>query len=194
MVEQVNARGIVQSFSGNTLVVKVTEGEFKYEPTDQYYNNGSYDIFGEGLTAGGYPERALVTADPVTTGGVVSKIFISDNGSKYNETPAITITGDGTGATAEVEVNGSLTGFTVTSGGSGYTESPLVSIVGGGGSGATAQAIITGGRVTRILVEQPGSGYTSQPSVSVTGGGGTGAAGEVVVNGSLTSFSCYQSR
>ena len=40
----------------------------------------------------------------------------------------------------------------MTDGGSGYTESPLVSIVGGNGSGATAQAVITGGRVTRILV------------------------------------------
>ena len=68
-------------------------------------------------------------------------------------------------------------------------ESPLVSIVGGGGVGATAQAVVTGGRVTRILVEQPGTGYTSQPSVSITGGGGTGATATASVRGPIQSVS-----
>ena len=73
--------------------------------------------------------------------------------------------------------------------GSGYTSSPLVSIVGGGGSGATAQAVITGGRVTRILVEQPGTGYVTQPLVSITGGGGTGATATANVRGPISSVS-----
>ena len=121
--------------------------------------------------------------------GPLTGIAVTGAGEGYDAgaKPNLEINGGGgTGATAEVEVNGSLTGFTVTSGGSGYTESPLVSIVGGGGSGATAQAIITGGRVTRILVEQPGSGYTSQPSVSVTGGGGTGAEATAQVRGPIS--------
>tara|TARA_A200000113_G_scaffold226021_1_gene249552 strand:- start:21434 stop:43285 length:21852 start_codon:yes stop_codon:yes gene_type:complete len=122
--------------------------------------------------------------------GPLTKIDVNSVGEGYDAgaKPNLEITGGGgSGATAEVVVNGSLTGFTVTAQGSGYTESPLVSIVGGGGSGATAQAVITGGRVTRILVEQPGSGFTSQPSVSITGGGGTGALATANVRGPISS-------
>ena len=122
--------------------------------------------------------------------GPLTKIDVVDIGEGYDAgaKPNLEITGGGgTGAAAEVVVNGSLTGFTVTAEGSGYTDSPLVSIVGGGGSGATAQAVITGGRVTRILVEQPGSGYISQPSVSITGGGGLGAEANAEVRGTIES-------
>ena len=194
-VEEVNARGIVQSFSGNTLVVKVTEGEFKYEPTDQYYNNGSYDIFGEGVTAGGYPERALVTADPVTTGGVVSNIFISDNGSKYNETPVVTITGDGTGATAEafmvnitvsggsptksavirsVVKEGQIRSVDIRDGGAGYDEDRAtlnVSAPDAGGIAATLVPTFTNGTLTAINILSGGSGYKSVRLIDITNGG-----------------------
>ena len=37
---------------------------------------------------------------PVVSNGSLTNIFIQDNGSSYNETPLITISGDGTGATA----------------------------------------------------------------------------------------------
>jgi hypothetical protein len=195
MVEEVNARGIVQSFSGNTLVVKVTEGDFKYEPTDQYYNNGSYDIFGAGLTAGGYPERALVTADPVTTGGVVTNIFISNNGSKYNETPLITITGNGTGATAEafmvnitvsggsptksavirsVVKEGQIRSVNIIDGGAGYDEDRAtlnVSAPDSGGIAATLVPTFTNGTLTEINILSGGSGYKSVRLIDITNGG-----------------------
>ena len=46
----------------------------------------------------------------------MTNLFISDNGSKYNETPVITITGDGTGATAEAfMVNITVSGVSPTS-------------------------------------------------------------------------------
>ena len=61
----------------------------------------------------------------------------------------------------------------------------MVSVVGGGGIGATAQAVITGGVVSRVLVEQPGTGYTSQPLISITGGGGQGATATASVRGPI---------
>ena len=137
-----------------------------------------------GVSIWGYKSGDFVQFGPLT------QITVDNSGEGYDAgaKPTVEITGGGgTGASAEVIVNGSLTGFDVTAGGSGYTESPLVSIVGGGGSGATAQAVITGGRVTRILVEQSGTGYTTQPSVSITGGGGTGAEATASVRGSIQS-------
>ena len=63
--------------------------------------------------------------------------------------------------------------------GVGYTSAPTVTISGGGGTGATATAVIANGRVTGITVTAPGSGYTTDPTVAITGGGGSGATATV---------------
>lgn len=60
--------------------------------------------------------------------------------------------------------------------GSDYTSEPTVGFTGGGGTGATAIATVSGGKVTAITVTNPGSGYTSDPGVTLTGGGGKDAA------------------
>ena len=73
--------------------------------------------------------------------------------------------------------------------GSVYTSTPTVGITGGAGSGATATAIVTNGRVTAITVTAGGSGYTSTPTIAITGGGGTGAtAVATVVGGVVTAI------
>ena len=121
--------------------------------------------------------------------GPLTSISITNGGKGYDagNKPQLEISGGGgTGATAEVTVNGSLFSIEVTAGGSGYKTQPLVSVVGGGGVGATAQAVITGGRVSRVLVEQPGTGYTSQPLISITGGGGSGATATASVRGPIS--------
>jgi N-acetylneuraminic acid mutarotase len=69
-------------------------------------------------------------------------------------------------ATAQV-VNGFMVGATIIDGGCGYTNAPLVLVQGGGGSGATAAAILSQGVVTGIVVNNAGSGYTSVPTVRI---------------------------
>ncbi len=64
----------------------------------------------------------------------------------------------------------------VATGGAGYSAAPLVKITGGGGSGATAVAVLSGGSVASILVTCPGVNYTSAPTVALVGGGSTTAA------------------
>ncbi len=71
--------------------------------------------------------------------------------------------------------------FTVTNGGTGYTSPPAVALTGGGGTGATAHAVLTGGVVTSIVVDTAGEGYTSPPAVAFTGGEGAGAAATPVL-------------
>ena len=71
-------------------------------------------------------------------------------------------------ATAVATVTaGYVTGITVTSGGSGYTSEPAVTLSGGGGSGATAKAILAGDKVALILVLTAGSGYSTALTVVV---------------------------
>ncbi|MCX6946351.1 MAG: hypothetical protein NTU87_00575, partial [Verrucomicrobia bacterium] len=74
-----------------------------------------------------------------------------------------------------------ITAIKVVNGGSGYTSAPVVEITDGGGSGATATAAVSGGRVSAITVVNGGSGYTTAPSVTITGGGGTGATASPLV-------------
>jgi hypothetical protein len=63
----------------------------------------------------------------------------------------------------------------VTNGGYNYVNPPAVQIItapGDNGSGATAIAYISLGKVYDIVVTNPGSGYTKTPSVILVGGGG----------------------
>ncbi len=57
----------------------------------------------------------------------------------------------------------------------------VVTITGGGGSGASARALVSG--ITSLKLESGGFGYTSAPAVSFLGGGGTGAAATVTILG-----------
>ena len=64
-------------------------------------------------------------------------------------------------------VNGFVVGATITDGGCGYTNAPLVLIQGGGGSGATATAVISDGHVVGINITNPGSGYTNTVKIVI---------------------------
>lgn len=70
-------------------------------------------------------------------------------------------------ATAQV-INGFVVGATITDGGTGYTKAPKVVVIGGGGTGATAIAILdANGSVASIKAVTTGSGYTSVPTIVI---------------------------
>lgn len=92
--------------------------------------------------------------------GAIEIIKVTSGGSSYSSTPTVTISGDGTGATANATVaNNAVTAITITAAGSGYTRA-TVSISGGSGSGANATAIISpkGGHGSNA-VEELGAKY-----------------------------------
>lgn len=83
---------------------------------------------------------------------------------------------------SDILSGGGVESVTVTAGGSAYVQSTTsVTITGGGGTGATAEAVVAGGVVTGITITNQGSGYTTVPTVAVVGAG-TGATGVAVVN------------
>lgn len=74
----------------------------------------------------------------------VEKINIINPGFGYITNPTVTITGDGSGATAEAKiVNGKVNSITVTNRGVNYTKA-IVTISGGDGSTASATAVVSG--------------------------------------------------
>jgi hypothetical protein len=73
-------------------------------------------------------------------------------------------------ATAEIDELGRVQSITMSFAGDGYTETPDVFLCGGGGSGATAKAIVhpwQNGSLLRIDLVTKGSGYTSPPTVAI---------------------------
>ena len=63
----------------------------------------------------------------------------------------------------------------IENGGTSYSVPPVVTISGGGGTGATATAVIDSGVVTSITITNAGSGYTSTPTVTISDSAGTTA-------------------
>lgn len=107
--------------------------------------------------------------------GAIDVIKVVTGGFGYVEVPAITITGNGTGATATADIkNGQITRVFITDRGTGYT---------------AATATVDQGKVTNILINDASSGYVSIPTISFSGGGGSGAAATcTIVNGSIATI------
>lgn len=64
----------------------------------------------------------------------------------------------------------SITSLTLVSSGNNYLTEPVVRIISDSGSGATARAFISNGKVNRIVLLTKGSGYLSAPTIIIDGG------------------------
>lgn len=74
-----------------------------------------------------------------------------------------------------------VTSIKIATVGSGYLGTPTITITGGGGTGATARAFVSNGRLTNIQIIDQGSGYLSAPTVNISGSlSTTGVAGKAV--------------
>ena len=108
--------------------------------------------------------------------GITGAEILAANTWEDLSIPVQALTRIGTGEVASIEV---------TIGGSAYVQSSTaVAITGGGGTGATATAIVdpATGTVTGINITNPGNGYTSAPVVNITGVG-TGAVAIATISG-----------
>lgn len=84
--------------------------------------------------------------------------------------------------------------ITIGAQGSGYLSAPTVAITGGGGTGATATAVLGTGpnadKVVGVTITAPGTGYTSIPTVAFSGGGGGTGATATATIGALANPVC----
>lgn len=82
-------------------------------------------------------------------------------------------------------LSNNLLSIEITNGGGGYIETPTVYVTGGGGTGATAIAIMNGESVESIQILSEGVNYSSTPVVTIFGGGGTGATAIAIIGNNL---------
>jgi hypothetical protein len=131
IIPQLNVKQTYTINFNNPLESGSGSGSLQITPSfSQYDSSGNY-----------YPTVYFEVAPDSTTN--IDSITVTSGGSGYVN-PSVTISGDGTGATASATVvNGVITSITVTSGGSGYTQASIV-IYDISGSGAVAVAVIRG--------------------------------------------------
>jgi hypothetical protein len=124
------------STTGGTFVNSTNQLEFAQLNNKLFWADGASNLqFTDGT-------------DNHRQGTKIASITVTNEGGSYNTTPTVTIgtptAGYGTTATAiATVVNNKVTAITVTNAGSGYLTAPSVTITGGGGSGATATAVIS---------------------------------------------------
>ena len=139
---------------GNKLVARVQK---RFEPTlntsESYTVNFNVPLFRGTITnkisstefdvfdSDGIRRTVFFDEVPQSFSGV-SSIEVTNPGTGYLTAPTVTITGDGTGATAVATiVNGAIQSITVTNRGIDYTRA-IITISGGSGFGGEASAII----------------------------------------------------
>jgi hypothetical protein len=91
---------------------------------------------------------------------------------------------DGTLATANVTLRttGNVRNIILSSVGFGYNTSPIISITGGGGSGATATAILAAGEIGNIYVTNAGNNYTTASNIVIQNQDSTAASANLEVH------------
>ena len=120
----------VATINGGVTNINILRGGTGYDPAAT-----TVTITGGGGTG--------ATATLTITRGVITDAGVGNPGSGYTVPPVVTITGAGTGALAQVTIDGPVDTITITNGGTGYTTAPTIALTGGGGAGATATASLT---------------------------------------------------
>ena len=144
---------------------------------------------------------AGITAQATTqiVNGGIRYITVTNRGGGYTSVPAVGISSapvGGVTATATAKMIGgivvcndntnpsaqSVQSVEIVNPGYGYTVTPGVRFIGGGGSGATARAVIGDGIIGAITLTNSGSGYVTPPTITFTGISSVSAAATAVVS------------
>ncbi|RYD19966.1 MAG: hypothetical protein EOP88_16920 [Verrucomicrobiaceae bacterium] len=152
------------NFNGGSVAANIANAAFLGGLNAAYVYSG-----GGSISNGG---NAITIAQPLLapTGSGVSATGLTVSGSGFINAPVVTISGDGTGATAvaNIDASGNLTSITITNPGTGYTAPPTFTLT-GGGIGNTG---IIGGAPTLVANASGGLSF-SGAAVTTLGGANT---------------------
>ena len=184
---------------GKNYTYKLKAELFEYSDEGGEFFAGDDEMIDTGYTVQYYylvsPGQSA-SATPLLTGDVVSQAVVNTNGSKYNFTPTVTVTGDGTGATAHAEMivvnvggsipitpatfdptvkNGKMVGLKILNGGEGY-DVPRSYIDFNDPSTAGTKPVVvptfdSNGTLTKVEITNEGEGYDSVSQIVIDSGG-----------------------
>ena len=184
---------------GKNYTYKLKAELFEYSDEGGEFFAGDDEMIDTGYTVQYYylvsPGQSA-SATPLLTGDAVSQAVVNTNGSKYNFTPTVTVTGDGTGATAHAEMivvnvggsipitpatfdptvkNGKMVGLTILNGGEGYDVSRSYIDFNDPGTAGTKPVVTptfdSNGTLTKVEITNEGDGYDSVSQIVIDSGG-----------------------
>lgn len=125
--------------------------------------------------------------------GAASTLAVTNGGTGYStgNYDTVNVSATGSGFQANINVQGTATGVSVTIGGSGYSNATGATTTSNGsggpsgttGSGLTVNTTTTGGAITTISVNSGGSGYSIGESFSINGGNNDASAQVTSITG-----------
>ncbi len=140
-----------------------------------------------GTGVGGSGALMNNSAAAASVGSGVTSLAVTAGGT-HDSVPAVAIAGTGAGAAATATLGVTAASFTIAGGTTVYSGAPTVAISGGGGTGATATAVLTSGVVSGITITNPGTGYTTAPTIAFSAGTITTAGTNPTGTGNATNF------
>ena len=184
---------------GKNYTYKLKAELFEYSDEGGEFFAGDDEMIDTGYTVQYYylvsPGQSA-SATPLLTGDVVTQAVVNTNGSKYNFTPTVTVTGDGTGATAHAEMivvnvggsipitpatfdptvkNGKMVGLTILNGGEGYDVSRSYIDFNDPSTAGTKPVVVptfdSNGTLTKVEITNEGDGYDSVSQIVIDSGG-----------------------
>ena len=184
---------------GKNYTYKLKAELFEYSDEGGEFFAGDDEMIDTGYTVQYYylvsPGQSA-SATPLLTGDVVSQAVVNTNGSKYNFTPTVTVTGDGTGATAHAEMivvnvggsipitpatfdptvkNGKMVGLKILNGGKGYDVSRSYIDFNDPSTAGTKPVVVptfdSNGTLTKVEITNEGEGYDSVSQIVIDSGG-----------------------
>ena len=184
---------------GKNYTYKLKAELFEYSDEGGEFFAGDDEMIDTGYTVQYYylvtPGQSA-SATPLLTGDAVSQAVVNTNGSRYNFTPTVTVTGDGTGATAHAEMivvnvggsipttpaifdptvkNGKMVGLTILNGGEGYDVSRSYIDFNDPGTAGTKPVVVptfdSNGTLTKVEITNEGDGYDSVSQIVIDSGG-----------------------
>ena len=194
---------------GKNYTYKLKAELFEYSDEQGEFFAGDDELIDTGYTVQYYylvSPGESASATPLLDGDVVSQGVVTTNGSKYNFTPAVTVTGDGTGATAHAEMivvnvggsvpmtpavldptvkDGKMVGLKILNGGAGYDVSRSIIDFTDPSSSGTKPVVIptfdSNGTLIKVEITNEGSGYDSVERIVIDseGSGYTTAAFDI---------------
>ena len=184
---------------GKNYVYKLKAELFEYSDEQGEFFAGDEELIDTGYTVQYYylvNPGTSAAGTPIITNGAISQAVVTTNGSKYNFTPTVTVTGDGTNATVHAEmivanvsgstptraavldptvVNGKMTALTILDPGAGYdisrssidfTDPPSV-----GSKPVVVPTFDSAGGLTKVEITNEGSGYDSVERIVIDSAG-----------------------
>ena len=184
---------------GKNYVYKLKAELFEYSDEQGEFFAGDDELIDTGYTVQYYylvtPGQSAA-ASPIIINGSVTQAVVTTNGSKYNFTPSVTCSGDGSGCTAHAEmivvnvsgsvptrvatfnptvVNGKMTGLEILDGGAGYDVSRSSVDFSDPASTGTKPVVTptfdSNGTLTKVEITNEGEGYDSVERIVIDSGG-----------------------